>query len=71
MKKSASTSALPPVPASGRSRSRRGLREVKAQEALFVVPTVEAMPNAALDVESEDDPVPGAPAYLRQLRLVL
>lgn len=49
---------------------RRALRPVQ-QRALLEVPTVVSLPSAQLDVDSEDDPVPGAPMHLRQLRLVL
>lgn len=53
-----------------RPKRLRALEPVH-QECLLEVPTVDRMPSAPLDVESEDDPVPGAPSYLRQLRLVL
>ncbi len=49
---------------------RRALRPVQ-QRALLEVQTEVSLPSAPLDVDSEDDPVPGAPPYLRQLRLVL
>lgn len=58
-------------PSEGARKTRR-LRPVPAQqESLLEVPTVDRLPAASLDVESEDDPVPGAPPHLRQLRLVL
>ena len=53
-----------------RPRRLRPLGPVR-QECLLEVPTVDRLPSAPLDVESEDDPVPGAPPHLRQLRLVL
>lgn len=59
-----------PLRADGVVRKPRRLCPVH-QEALLEVPTVDRLPTAPLDVESEDDPVPGAPPHLRQLRLVL
>lgn len=55
----------------GRREDLRRVIKPLQQRELLEVPTEISLPSAPLDVESEDDPVPGAPAHLRQLRLVL